>query len=228
MDIKIYDKLAKKYDFMVNLVSFGIEEIWRRIFVKELKKHIQNGVLVDVASATGKMAKSLDFDKMYLIEPSEEMVKVIIQNFKKLGYIQDGFRLKKNNKEIYIIKSTAEDFRIDEKADLIVSFMGIRNFDDIKKGIKNLDSYLKVGGYFGIVEMVRRDDFLGKLVLWYMNKVVPFIASFFGMKKEYEKLGESVASFKEEDILKNFKEYDIIVNKSLFPMAKMFILKKEK
>jgi ubiquinone/menaquinone biosynthesis C-methylase UbiE len=228
MDVKIYDKLAKKYDFMVNLVSFGIEEIWRRLFVREIRKYVDNGVLIDVASATGKMAKSLNFDRMYLIEPSEEMVKVIIENFKKLGYIQDGFRLKKGNKEVFIIKSTAEDFEIDEKADLIVSFMGIRNFDDIKKGIENLDRHLKVGGYFGIVEMVKRDDFFGKLVLWYMNKVVPFVASFFGMRKEYEKLGESVASLSEEDILANFKEYDIIVNKSLFPVAKMFILKKER
>ncbi|WP_457563252.1 class I SAM-dependent methyltransferase, partial [Caminibacter pacificus] len=72
MDIKIYDKLAKKYDLATKIVSFGIEELWRCMFKREIKKHIKNGVLLDVASATGEMARVLDFDKMYLVEPSSE------------------------------------------------------------------------------------------------------------------------------------------------------------
>ena len=40
MDVKIYDKLAKKYDLATKIVSFGIEELWRWIFAKNIKKLI--------------------------------------------------------------------------------------------------------------------------------------------------------------------------------------------
>jgi len=238
MDIKIYDKLAKKYDLATKIVSFGIEEIWRRIFVREIKKHIKNGVLIDLASATGETAKELNFDKIYLIEPSREMVKVAVEKFKKEGFNQENFevrfqerpyiKLKKENKEIIIIQDTAENFKIDEKADLITAFMAFRNFDDIKKASENINNHLKDGGYIGIVEMVKSDNILAKLILWYMNNIVPLIAGILvGMKEEYKLLGKSINALEEKDIIDNFKEYKIIKQKKLlFPIASMIIMRK--
>ena len=238
MDVKIYDKLAKKYDLATKIVSFGIEEIWRWMFKRELKKHIKNGSLIDVASATGEMAKAMDFDKMYLIEPSSEMVKIIIEKFENLGYKRENFevifeeipyiKLKKETKEVIIIQDTAENVKLPEKADLITAFMALRNFDDLKKGINNLDNYLKPGGYFGVVEMVRSDSILAKLIMWYMNNVVPLIAGLLvGMKEEYKMLGKSIDSLSEDEILKHFKGYEILKKQKLiFPIASMIIMRK--
>ncbi|GAB6045374.1 hypothetical protein JCM11957_09720 [Caminibacter profundus] len=236
MDVKIYDKLAKKYDFATKIVSFGIEEIWRWIFIKTIKKYIKNGIMLDLASATGDMAK-LDFDKIYFIEPSSEMIKVMVEKFRKKGFIEEKFeiqfqekpyiKLKKLNKEYLIIQNTAENFRIDEKADLITAFMAFRNFDDIKKASANIDKHLKDGGYLVIVEMFKNDGFIAKIVMWYMNNIVPFIAGFlFGRKKEYKLLGKSIESLKEEDILKYFQGYEILIKKRLFPIATMIIMRK--
>ena len=127
-----------------------------------------------------------------------------------------------------IIEDTAENFKINKKVDLITAFMAIRNFDDIKKGIKNLDEHLKDGGYFAIVEMVKNDSLLAKLILWYMNNVVPLIAGLLvGMKEEYKLLGKSINSLSEEDILKHFDNYTIVRKKKLiFPIAKMIIMRK--
>ena len=239
MDIKIYDKLAKKYDLATKIVSFGIEEIWRKIFVKELKKHIKDGVLIDLASATGETAKELNFTKIYLIEPSSEMVKVAVEKFKKEGFKQENFevqfqekpyiKLKKENKEIIIIQDTAEDFKIDEKADLITAFMAFRNFDDLEKASKNINNHLQDGGYLGIVEMVKNDSIFAKLILWYMNNIVPLIAGFLvGMREEYKLLGKSIDSLEEEEIINYFKEYEIIKKKKLlFPIASMIIMRKD-
>jgi len=238
MDVKIYDKLAKKYDLATKIVSFGIEELWRWMFKRELKKHIKNGVLIDVASATGEMAKAMDFDKMYLIEPSSEMVKIIIEKFENLGYKRENFevvfeeipyiKLKKENKEVIVIQDTAESVKLPEKADLITAFMALRNFDDLEKGINNLDGYLKPGGYFGVVEMVKNDSILARLIMWYMNNVVPLIAGLLvGMKEEYKMLGKSIDSLSEEEVLKHFKGYDIIKKQKLiFPIAAMMIMRK--
>ena len=237
MDIKIYDKLAKKYDLATKIVSFGIEEIWRKLFIREIKKHIKDGVLIDLASATGEMARGLDFKKVYLVEPSKEMVKVMVEKFKKDGFYKENFevqfqerpyiKLKKNDKELIIIQDTAENFKIEEKADLITAFMSFRNFDDLEKASKNINSHLKNGGYLAIVEMVKSDNLFAKLILWYMNNIVPLIAGIFtGMKEEYKMLGKSIDSLKEEDIIKHFEDYDIITKKKLFFIASMIIMRK--
>jgi demethylmenaquinone methyltransferase/2-methoxy-6-polyprenyl-1,4-benzoquinol methylase len=238
MDVKIYDKLAKRYDLATKIVSFGIEELWRWIFIRKIKKFIKNGVMIDVASATGEMSKT-GFDKIYFIEPSAEMVKIMVEKFKNAGFEEEKFevqfqekpyiKLKKNKKEYIIIQDTAENFSIDEKADLITSFMGLRNFDNLSKGMENLTKHLKKGGYFTIVEMVKNDSIIAKLIMWYMNKIVPLIAGLMlGMKEEYKLLGKSIVSLKEEDILKNLKEYKILEKQKLiFPVATLIIARKD-
>ena len=229
MDIKIYDKLAKKYDLATKIVSFGIEELWRWMFVREIKKHIKNGVLIDVASATGEMAIALDFDEMYLIEPSREMNLIAKSKFNGKWKMENGKWILEGNKKIIIIEDTAENFKIEKKADLVTAFMALRNFDDLAKGIENIKNHIKPGGYFAIVEMVKSKSILGKLILWYMNKIVPLIAGvMLGMKKEYKLLGKSIDSLDEEDILKSLKGFSIVKKQKLiFPIATLIIAKRD-
>jgi len=234
MDVKIYDKLANQYDLATKIVSFGIEEIWRWIFIRNIKKVIKNGVMVDLASATGGMSK-VGFDKIYFVEPSSEMIKVVVEKFKKLGFKESYevqfierpyIKINKDKKEYIILQNTAEDFEV-EKADLITAFMAFRNFDDIKNASANIDKHLKDGGYLAIVEMFKNDGFIAKIVMWYMNNIVPFIAGFlFGRKKEYKLLGKSIEALKEDDILKYFKNYKILRKRRLFPIATMIIMRK--
>jgi demethylmenaquinone methyltransferase/2-methoxy-6-polyprenyl-1,4-benzoquinol methylase len=222
--------------------------VWRWMFIRKIKKFIKNGIMVDVASATGEMAKTV-FDKIYFIEPSAEMVKIIINKLKiknekckvfvmkngkwkmeneKLKMTNEKWKIECGNKEYIIIQDTAENFIIDEKADLITSFMGLRNFDNLKKGMDNLTAHLKDGGFCAIVEMVKSDSIMAKIIMWYMNKIVPLIAGMvLGMKEEYKLLGKSVNSLDEEDILKNLKGYEIVMKEKLiFPVATLIIAKK--
>jgi demethylmenaquinone methyltransferase/2-methoxy-6-polyprenyl-1,4-benzoquinol methylase len=204
--------------------------------------------MIDVASATGEMAKT-GFDKIYFIEPSAEMIKIMIDKLKmknekcKVFVMENGkwmmenkklkikskkYKIKCENKEYIIIQDTAENFSIDEKADLITSFMGLRNFDNLQKGMENLSAHLKNGGYFAIVEMVKSDSIIAKLIMWYMNKIVPLIAGILlGMKEEYKLLGKSIISLKEEDILNNLKGYKVVLKQKLiFPVATLIIARK--
>ncbi|WP_456480151.1 class I SAM-dependent methyltransferase [Nautilia sp.] len=237
MDVKIYDKLAKKYDFATKIVSFGIEELWRRMFIREIKKHIKNGVLIDVASATGEMAEVLGFDEMYLIEPSGEMnaiarEKLRIKNLPdqpEWRIENNNYVLESKNKKIVIIEDTAENFKLDKKADLITAFMALRNFDDLDKGMENIKNHIKPGGYFAIVEMVKSESVFAKFILWYMNKIVPLIAGILlGMKEEYKLLGKSINSLEEENIIKNLKGFTVVKKQKLiFPIATLIIAKKD-
>jgi ubiquinone/menaquinone biosynthesis C-methylase UbiE len=235
MDVKIYDKLAKKYDLATKIVSFGIEELWRWMFVREIKKHIKNGSLIDVASATGEMAHKLDFDEMYLIEPSREMNIIASEKLKmKSEKCVENKKDKEilidcHDKKIVIIEDTAESFKLEKKVDLVTAFMAIRNFDNLNEGMENLKNHIKPGGYFAIVEMVKSDSFLAKLILWYMNKIVPLIAgAMLGMKEEYKLLGKSIDSLSEEEILENLKGFSIVKKQKLiFPIATLIIAKRD-
>jgi len=215
-NVEIYEKLAKRYDIATKVVSLGIEEIWRKIFIKHIKKYVKDGILLDVASATGDMAKQLDFSKMILLDPSKEMNKIAS---KKL-----------QNKDIIFIEDFAENAIIPQKVDLITAFMAVRNFDDLDKGIQNLDKYLKPQGYFAIVELTKSDNILFKLSMFYMSKIVPIIGGIItGEYESYKKFDKMIKNIRDEDILKNFKNYKIIEHKRLFPpIASMMILQKVK
>jgi len=229
MDVKIYDRLAKRYDFATKVVSFGIEELWRRMFIKEIKKHIKNGTLIDIASATGEMAHKLGFDEMYLIEPSHEMNLIAKSKFNGKWKTENGKWVLEGNKKIVIIEDTAENFKLNKKVDLVTAFMAIRNFDNLSKGMENLKKHIKPGGYFAIVEMVKNDSLIAKLIMWYMNKIVPLIAGFLlGMKEEYKLLGKSVNSVEENDIIGNLDGFKVVKKQKLiFPIATLIIAKKD-
>ena len=155
------------------------------------------------------------------------MNEIAMKKLNKKWKRENGKWISEDNK-IIIMEDTAENFKIDEKADLITAFMAFRNFDDIKKASENIDKHLKNGGYLAIVEMVKSNSILAKLILWYMNNIVPLIAGVLvGMKKEYKLLGKSIDSLREEDIIKNFKDYEIVKKqKLLFPIASMIIMRK--
>ena len=213
-NVEIYEKLAKKYDVATKVVSFGIEEFWRKSFVKKIKKYINNGVLLDVASATGDMAKALDFDKMYLLDPSSEMNKIAKEKLK--------------DKNVVFIEDFAETAKLEEKVDIITAFMAVRNFDDMEKGIKNLTNYLKPGGYFAIVELTKSDSILFKLSMFYMSKIVPIIGGIItGEYETYKKFDKMIKNITDKDIIKNLDGYEIVEHKRLFPpIASLIIARK--
>jgi ubiquinone/menaquinone biosynthesis C-methylase UbiE len=214
-NVDIYEKLALKYDFATKIVSFGIEEWWRKIFVKEIKDYVKSDeILLDVASATGDMAKALNMQKMYLLDPSKEMNKIAKQ--------------KLEDKNVIFIEDFAEKCVLPQKVDLISAFMAVRNFDDLAQGIDNLDKYLKVGGYFGIVELTKSDTILFRLSMFYMSKIVPIIGGIItGEYETYKKFDKMIKNITDQDILNNFKNYEIVKHKRLFPpIASLIIVRK--
>ena len=213
-NVEIYEKLAPKYDLATKVVSFGIEEFWRKLFVKEIKKNIKDGVLLDVASATGDMAKSIDFKKMYLLDPSSEMNKIAKNKLK--------------DKNVEFIEDFAENCEIPQKVDIITAFMAVRNFDNMEMGMKNLDKYLKPNGYFVIVELTKSDSVLFKLSMFYMSKIVPFIGGIItGEYESYKKFDKMIKNITDEEILENLQGYEIIKKKRLFPpIASLIIARK--
>ena len=210
----IYDKLAPRYDLATKVISFGIEERWRGIFVKKIKEYIKDGVLLDVASATGEMAKIMDFREMILLDPSTKMNKIAYNKLK--------------DKNITIIEDFAESAKIPKSVDIITAFMAVRNFDNLQQGVKNLDKYLKKGGYFAILELTESDTFLFDISMFYISKVAPFIGGMItGEYESYKKFDTMIKSITDEQIIDSFQNYQLVERKRVFPpIASIIIMRK--
>ncbi|MBP1675144.1 MAG: ubiquinone biosynthesis methyltransferase UbiE, partial [Bacteroidetes bacterium] len=52
----MFDSIARRYDFLNHLLSFGIDRSWRRKAVAKISEHIRNPEIIDVATGTADLA----------------------------------------------------------------------------------------------------------------------------------------------------------------------------
>jgi len=217
MDVELYNRFAHRYDLVTTIASFGIEPIWRLHFSQRAKQLCQQGTIVDVASATGEVAKLVCCSKTYLIDPSSIMMEIARKKLEK----------KCPHHKFFYLTKRAEEVEISESVDLISAFMAVRNFDNLERGIANLARYLKKGGYFYIVEIVNQPNLLGKLTLWYLKKIVPKIGKVLtGMEREFYLLGESVEHISAQKIVESLERVglEVVEKGKMFPPIGISIL----
>lgn len=213
----MFNKIAKTYDRNTKIISFGMEILWRNKFIKILKKYTKNSkVYLDVASATGDMIKEIHFEKNIALEPSKEMNEIA--------------KKKLRNIDVNFIEDSAENFTLNEKVDLVTIFMGVRNFENIEKGLKNIDSYVKNGGIVAIAELTTPKTFnpLYTISIFYMTYLVPILGGLLsGNFKAYSYFPKSIKKISDDDIIKHLENYEIIEYERLFPpMASIIIARK--
>ncbi|MFA6923028.1 MAG: bifunctional demethylmenaquinone methyltransferase/2-methoxy-6-polyprenyl-1,4-benzoquinol methylase UbiE [Bacteroidales bacterium] len=186
----MFNNIAHRYDFLNHLLSGGFDIIWRRKVVNVLKKHNPKTIL-DIATGSGDMAINaikINPDKIIGIDISEEMLSVAIEKIKK----------RKLENKIEIIKADAENLEFaDNTFDAITVCFGVRNFENLEKGLKEIHRVLKPNGIVVILEFSKpKTPVIKELYEFYLKKVIPFI----GKKVSnniiaYEYLYDSVTDF---------------------------------
>lgn len=188
---KMFDNIARRYDFLNHFLSLGIDVSWRKkainYFRKDNPKHI-----LDVACGTGDMSilacKMLNPEKITGIDISEQM---LIIGRKKLE--KEGFT---NKIDLHLGDSEAINFP-DNSFDGIMVAFGVRNFEDLEKGLQEMLRVLKPGAQIIVLEFSKPTNpmFRG-LYDFYMGKVAPQLAHWFSKnKKAYKYLNESAKAF---------------------------------
>ena len=126
----VFSKVHKRYDFMNDIMSFGVHRIWKEKFINWMNPQSKTK-LIDVASGTGDIAK-LFLDRLRntgnvtCVEPNSEMMK------------QGQIKLK-NLDNIYWVNSSAERIPIKENVfDYYSISFGIRNVTDINLTLKEI------------------------------------------------------------------------------------------
>lgn len=205
---EMFDNISARYDFLNHFLSLGIDKIWRRKAIKQLKS-IQPKKIIDIATGTG------DFAIAALKLKPEEVVGLDISAGMLAVGEQKMIKRKFNN----IIKMQLGDsenipYETNYFDALTVGF-GVRNFENLELGLAEMLRVLKPGGKAIILEFSKPKAFPIKQVFgFYSNYIIPFFGKNLSKDaKAYTYLPESVAAFPEgkdfEDILLKIGYKDI-------------------
>jgi demethylmenaquinone methyltransferase/2-methoxy-6-polyprenyl-1,4-benzoquinol methylase len=188
---EMFDNIAPKYDFLNQLLSLGVHKGWRKRSVKLLIPLAPKNVL-DVATGTGDFAieanKRLNPDKITGVDISEGMMKYGREKLKKLRL---GHKI-----ELLIGDSENLPFA-DNTFDAITVGFGVRNFENLEKGMAGMFRVLKPGGMLVVLEFSRPRKFpIKQLFTFYFNRITPLIGKIFSKdNRAYTYLPESVNAF---------------------------------
>ena len=183
----MFDRIAPKYDFFNCLFSLRIDLLWRKSLVKWMQSDDPKQIL-DVATGTGELAIALwkKFRvKITAVDLSQEMLNLADKKIKELGA------------DITIQKANAKNLPFESnKFDAVSVGFGVRNFENLEKGLSELRRVVKEDGNVYILEFSRMEGILSPLYNFYFRKVLPFLAKMIsGEKEAYTYLPDSVQNF---------------------------------
>ena len=188
---KMFDKIAPYYDYLNRLLTAGIDTIWRSKAIKVMSTGNPKQIL-DIATGTADLAieaaKKLNPDHVTGMDISKEML--AIGNKKVLN--------KKLNDIITLELGDSEFLKYEHNSyDLVSSAFGVRNFQDLKKGLSEMYRVLSPGGQIVVLEFSRPKKFPIKQAFnLYFKNILPFIGKIKSKDdKAYKYLYESVQVF---------------------------------
>ncbi len=190
---EMFNNISHRYDFLNRFLSAGIDLWWRKKAIKELKLN-RPKVILDVATGTADVAllteKILKPNKIIGIDISEGMLnlgkeKVIKQKKERIIDLQIG---------------DSENLQFDDNFfDAVTVAFGVRNFENLEKGLKEIFRVLKPTGKLVVLEFSKPNKKgIKGFYHFYMNKIMPQFGSIFsGNKEAYLYLNNSVQAFPE-------------------------------
>ena len=187
----MFNKIAGKYDKMNRLLSARTDIGWRKKAIRMLGKDNPRHIL-DVATGTADMAimahKMLNPDKITGIDISAGMLELGVKKIEKEG-LEDKIRLQLGDSETINFPENTFDA-------VMVAF-GVRNFENLEKGLAEMLRVLKPGGRLIVLEFsIPRHKAVKGFYNLYMGIVAPQVARWFKQNKEaYQYLNESANAF---------------------------------
>lgn len=187
---QMFDNIANRYDLLNSILSLGIHKGWRKKCVKLLEAKKPKKIL-DVATGTGDFAiacAKLNPESVIGIDISNKMMEVGRAKLKKIGLCHI-ITLKNGNAETTVLP--------DDTFDAIVVGFGVRNFQNLEKGLANLHRMLKPGGQLLVLEFSYPTHPIARgCYNFYFSYILPLIGKTFSKDtRAYTYLKESVKAF---------------------------------
>lgn len=188
----MFDNIAPTYDKINHIMSLNIDRMWRRRVMRIVRRSKAKKIM-DVATGTGDlaiaMAKRVDRTQILGVDLSEEMLAVARQKVQKQGL----------DERIMLVKGDAENLSMvaDGTIDAVTVAFGVRNFENIERGLREMWRTIKEGGKLVVLEFSTPKN---RVVRWvysqYFHRLVPRIGGLISKdKRAYVYLPESVDEF---------------------------------
>lgn len=187
---EMFDGIAPRYDLMNRLFSAGIDMKWRKKTISLLKK-LEPKTVLDMATGTADMAilacRLLDPDKITGLDLSAEMLELGRKKVEKEGLAN----------KIELVKGDGEAISFpDNSFDAVMVAFGVRNFENLENGLREMLRVLKPGGKLVILEFSKPNWGFKNLYNVYMGIVAPEVARWFRQNKDaYRYLNRSSNAF---------------------------------
>ncbi|MGB7843228.1 MAG: bifunctional demethylmenaquinone methyltransferase/2-methoxy-6-polyprenyl-1,4-benzoquinol methylase UbiE [Salinimicrobium sp.] len=195
---KMFDTISDNYDGLNRVISFGIDVKWRKKLIKMVAQTNPDAVL-DIATGTGDLAISLvdtGATEVIGLDLSEGMLSVGRKKIKEKN-LQD---------KIQMVQGDSEDLPFEnDHFDAITVAFGVRNFENLEKGLSEIHRVLKPGGIFAVLETSVPTNFPFKQGYhFYTKNLLPVIGKIFSKDKvAYAYLSESAAAFPHGEAFNN-------------------------
>ena len=198
---QMFNDIAGRYDLLNRLLSGGMDIYWRKRALRELKD-IKPRTILDVATGTADLAimaeKHLHPDKITGIDISEGMLELGRKKIAAAGF-----------SNIELQKGDSEKINFpDNSFDAITVSFGVRNFENLGNGLREMYRVLKPEGKLIVLEFSKpkATAFKGIYKL-YMNVVAPGVGKMISKNQAaYQYLNDSVQAFPEGQDFVNILE----------------------
>jgi demethylmenaquinone methyltransferase/2-methoxy-6-polyprenyl-1,4-benzoquinol methylase len=190
---KMFDNIAGKYDFLNHFLSLNMDKTWRRKMIAELNS-VQPKTVLDVATGTGDVAintiKQLKINDLKIegVDISAEMLNVGRKKIQTEGL----------SERIVLTLGDSEQLPYQgNKFDAVTVAFGVRNFENLERGIQEMYRVLRGGGKLVVLEFSKPTTFpFRQLYNFYFKNILPLIGKVTSQDdRAYTYLYESVQAF---------------------------------
>ncbi len=189
---EMFDNIAPSYDRLNHILSLNIDRIWRRRVMRIVRRSKARRIM-DLATGTGDlaiaMAKRVDRTQILGVDLSEEMLAVARAKIQKQG-LEERIMLEKGDAENLTMVA-------DGSLDAVTVAFGVRNFENMERGLSEIYRTLRPGGKLVVLEFSMPKN---RLIRWiysqYAHRLLPRIGGMISKdKRAYTYLPDSVEEF---------------------------------
>jgi demethylmenaquinone methyltransferase/2-methoxy-6-polyprenyl-1,4-benzoquinol methylase len=190
---EMFDNIAFRYDFLNRFLSAGIDITWRKKAIKQLSS-LQPKKILDVATGTADVAL-MTYD---ILKPINIIGIDISEGMLNLGREKIAAKGLQNVIQLYQGDSEKIGFE-DNSFDAITVAFGVRNFQNLLKGLQEMKRVLQPGGKLVVLEFSKpKNGVFKQFYNLYMNVIAPSFGKLFAKNKDaYQYLNDSVQAFPE-------------------------------
>ncbi|MBY6064438.1 bifunctional demethylmenaquinone methyltransferase/2-methoxy-6-polyprenyl-1,4-benzoquinol methylase UbiE [Pseudidiomarina sediminum] len=199
----VFNSVAKKYDIMNDVMSFGIHRLWKRYTID--CSGVRTGMKVlDIAGGTGDLTAQFSrrvgpTGNVVLADINQAMLDVGRDKLRNMGIVGN----------VDYVQANAEELPFEDDAfDIITIAFGLRNVTDKQKALESMFRVLKPGGRLIVLEFSKPvPPLLSQAYDFYSFNVLPKMGQLVaGDAESYQYLAESIRMHPDQETLKGMMQ----------------------